>query len=296
MRVFCAGAWIGGWRTRQRRSYFAFQLGDQWWLWATDIQFDTYLDSPQLDYFRAAARSLKKGDRVILVTAKPSWVDADARKTELMATGSWETLSYVEEELIASRGAKVAVTLTGDKHHYSRYAAAGGQLPEQRITAGGGGAHTSATHGLPPPWSCPFTGARRMRGTTWWKTSSSPTAEESRRMRNRIVRQVLSVGTIGLGALIGVLYLLIAFLMDVHWIAGIAVSLALAGALFVFAKVSSPPVASRRSRWGSLTPRAHVGAVLLLGLADLPLFSIPFLRLPDRPDDLRPLPGAREPD
>ena len=275
MRVFCAGAWVGGWRTRQRRSYFAFRLSDRWWLWATDIQFDTYLDGPQLDYFRAAAGSLGQGDRVILVTAKPSWVGVDARKTELMATGSWETLSYVEEELIASRGAKVALTITGDKHHYSRYVAAGGQLPEQRITAGGGGAHTSATHGLPPTVDLPLYGSETAVRYDLVDDVLSPTAEESKRMRNRIVPQVLSVGT--MGAFIAGLYLLIAFLMDVHVIAGIAVSVALAGSLVVFAKAKQPAGRLEALALGIPHAAAHVGGVLLLRLADFPLLWIPFL-------------------
>ena len=268
MRVFCAGAWVGGWRTRQPRSYFSLQLSERWWLWATDIQFDTYLDNPQLDYFRAAARSLGKGDRVILVTAKPSWVGVGERKTELMATGSWETLSYVEEELIARRGAKVAVTLTGDKHHYSRYAATGDQLPEQRITAGGGGAHTSATHGLRPTENLPVHGGETVAN---YKLEDvvSPTATESESMRNGILRRVLSVGTIGMGVLIALLYLLIAFLFDVHWIPGVAVSVAFAAGLVVFAKAKQPAGLGGALALGLLHASAHIGAILLLGLVDL---------------------------
>ena len=277
MRVFCAGAWIGGWRTRQRRSYFAARLSERWWLWATDIQFDTYLDSPQLDYFRAAARSLQQDDRVILVTAKPSWVGAGDRKTELMATGSWETLSYVEENLVASRGAKVAVTLTGDKHHYSRYAAAEGEFPEQRITAGGGGAHTSATHGLRPAVDLPVHGSRRMARYARQEVVS-PTAKDSRRMRNRIVYRVLSVVTLGL--LIAVIYLLIAGLMGVGWIAGIAVSAALLGGLFAFAKAKQPAGLAKAGALGAAHAAAHVGAVLLLILAGLPLLLIRVLGYP----------------
>jgi hypothetical protein len=149
VRLFCQGNWIGGWRTRQRRSYFALQLSPKWWLWGIDIQFDTYMDGPQLEYFRAKAKDLKEGHRVILATAKPSWVGADAKKGDrLMGQSSWETLTFVEEEVIAEAGARVAVTITGDKHHYSRYASKSA-WPRERLTAGGGGAHTSATHDLP---------------------------------------------------------------------------------------------------------------------------------------------------
>jgi hypothetical protein len=277
MRVFCAGAWIGGWRTRQRRSYFALRLSQQWWLWATDIQFDTYLDSPQLDYFHAAARSLQQDDRVILVTAKPSWVGAGTRKTELMAAGSWETLSYVEENLVARRGAKVAVTLTGDKHHYSRYAANAGEFPEQRITAGGGGAHTSATHGLPRSVDVPVHGSDRVARYARQGVVSPP-AEDSAQMRNRIVYRILTVGTMGL--VISGIYLLVAGLMDVSWIAGTAVSVALAGGLFAFAKAKQPAGLARAAALGVVHAAAHVGAVLLLILADFPLLLIAVLGYP----------------
>jgi hypothetical protein len=277
MRVFCAGAWIGGWRTRQRRSYFAFRLSEQWWLWATDIQFDTYLDSPQLDYFRAAARSLRQDDRVILVTAKPSWVGAGARKGELMTTGSWETLSYVEENLVASRGAKVAVTLTGDKHHYSRYAATAGDLPEQRITAGGGGAHTSATHGLPTTADLPVHGSERVARYARQEVVS-PTAEESKQMRDRIVYRVLSVGTLGL--LIAGIYLLIAGLFEVNWIPGTAVSAALGVGLFAFAKAKQPAGFARAAALSVVHAAAHTGVILLMIAAHLPLPLIAVLGYP----------------
>jgi len=39
MRVFCREQWVGGWRTRQPRSYFSVQLRENWWLWGIDIQF-----------------------------------------------------------------------------------------------------------------------------------------------------------------------------------------------------------------------------------------------------------------
>ena len=59
MRLFCQRNWIGGWQTRQERSYFALRLSERWWLWATDIQFDTYIDGPQLAYFQSASDELR---------------------------------------------------------------------------------------------------------------------------------------------------------------------------------------------------------------------------------------------
>ena len=49
--IFCRERWIGGWRTRQRRSYFAIKLPNGWWLWGIDIQFGAAIDEVQLEYF-----------------------------------------------------------------------------------------------------------------------------------------------------------------------------------------------------------------------------------------------------
>jgi hypothetical protein len=64
MRLFCQGSWIGGWKTEQTRSYFAIRLPEPWWLWAVDTQFDTYVDGPQLRYFREMTKALGKNEKV----------------------------------------------------------------------------------------------------------------------------------------------------------------------------------------------------------------------------------------
>ncbi len=211
LRVFCQGGWVGAWRTRQRRSYFALRLAEDWWLWATDTQFDSYLDGPQLDYFQAASTRLKRGHRVILATAKPSWVTAERHaEARIMDADSWQTLSYVEEELIAKRGAEVAVTITGDKHHYARYTRQEGERgPTHRLTAGGGGAHTSATHDLP--------GELRLRphgsdhDVVYTQRKISPSPDESLKMRSDGLRGL--VREHALGAVIGGIYALLAVLV-----------------------------------------------------------------------------------
>jgi hypothetical protein len=138
IRIFCQGGWIGGWRLKQERSYFAFELPHRWWLWAIDIQFDAYIDDPQLTYFRKAKGLLQTGDRVILVTGKPSWTKGPEQAP------SYANLAFFEEEMLAGTGATLAVVVSGDLHHYCRYEdRAGGR---QRITSGGGGAYLYPTH------------------------------------------------------------------------------------------------------------------------------------------------------
>jgi hypothetical protein len=130
---------IGGWRTRQSRSYFAIELPQDWWLFALDEQFGAYLDDPQLLYFDEAASRLDTGDRVILAVPAPTWVKAvDQPK-------AYATVDYFIRTVIAPTGAEVKLVLAGDLHHYARYAGPDRQL----ITCGGGGAYLAATHKLP---------------------------------------------------------------------------------------------------------------------------------------------------
>lgn len=207
-RLFTQRSWIGAWRTRQRRSYFAVRLSKRWWLWGIDIQFDTYLDGPQLEYFRAASEDLLPGDQVILATAKPSWVRAERnREPQLKKEGAWQTLAFVEEKLIGESDGELALTLTGDHHFYARYEKEDGEGPIHRITAGGGGAHSMGTASLPKRISPPSLDDPDV-SATYSLRATSPTREESIRIRDGIVGAVMRVRL--LGFFLGGLYALIA--------------------------------------------------------------------------------------
>jgi len=122
---------VGGWRTRQSRSYFAVQLPHRWWLFAVDVQYGAYLDDPQLRYFREAARDLRPGDRVILCTPSPTWVQAQEHHK------AYDTVDYFVRRVVDPTGAQVRLMLSGDLHHYARYTGADRDL----VTCGGGGAY-----------------------------------------------------------------------------------------------------------------------------------------------------------
>jgi hypothetical protein len=142
LRFFCAEREIGAWKTQQHRSYFALQLPHRWWLLAIDIQLDTYIDEPQLSYFEELP--LAAGDRVILVTGKPSWIKVKPEDIPDNLPPSYENLQYFTEKVVRKAGAEVRVTLTGDLHHYCRYRSKDGA--HDLITAGGGGAYLFPTH------------------------------------------------------------------------------------------------------------------------------------------------------
>ena len=73
-RLFCSGRWFQGWRTAQKRSYFALKLPHNWWLLGADVQLGSDIDAFQVEYFKKVASRMQPGDRVILCTAEPHWI------------------------------------------------------------------------------------------------------------------------------------------------------------------------------------------------------------------------------
>jgi hypothetical protein len=131
---------LGSWRSRQRRSYFAFQITDSWWLWATDIQLADDMDQPQADYFKVIAARMPENSKIILCSAEPGWLYTDTNSK------SWSITDYaIGIVAAADRGLTIPVLISGDTHHYSRYVAEDGT---QFITSGGGGAFLHPTHHL----------------------------------------------------------------------------------------------------------------------------------------------------
>jgi hypothetical protein len=207
LRVFCArDGRIGDWCTRQRRSYFAVKLPNGWWIWAIDIQLDTYIDDIQLDYFRA--QPVASGDKVILMTAKPAWVKAVPQRAE---PASWRYLSYFEERVVRAKHARLAVVLTGDLHHYARYEprGAGADDAPTRITAGGGGAYLSATHTLKD--SLDLRSLDHDASVIYECAEVYPRAADSRRMSNGILG--LARLNPSFAALLGALYVVLGLAM-----------------------------------------------------------------------------------
>ncbi len=211
LRLFCSGGWIGGWRTRQRRSYFALKLPSDWWIWAIDIQLDTYIDDIQLAYF--AEQKIGPGDKIILLTAKPSWVAAVDGRVE---PPTWRFLNFFEERMVRDTGARLVLTITGDRHHYARYEPTGDGADEAptRLTAGGGGAYLSGTHTLPPDLHL-RTMPRKTGDDSYEEQpvvdnhleAIYPSVKDSRRLSNGILK--LAVLNPAFGRLMGVFYALI---------------------------------------------------------------------------------------
>jgi len=130
---------IGNWRTRQERSYFAAKLTDQCWLWAIDIALIADMDQPQADYFVAVAEAMPQGANIILCSAEPGWYKTDSESYRTLSYAAW-----IAEN--AGKALRIPLILSGDTHHYARYASSHGS---QYITSGGGGAFLHGTHSLP---------------------------------------------------------------------------------------------------------------------------------------------------
>ncbi|MBD0292991.1 MAG: metallophosphoesterase, partial [Jiangellaceae bacterium] len=142
LRLFAQGECIGGWCTRQQRSYFALALPHRWWLFAIDTQLDVYIDKPQLRYFQAAAANLGPDDKVILCAARPTWVISQ------QLPEAYDSIDFFVRTIIEPTRAQVPLLLSGDAHHYARYAGTDGR-GRQLVTCGGGGAYLVGTAHLP---------------------------------------------------------------------------------------------------------------------------------------------------
>jgi Calcineurin-like phosphoesterase len=211
LRLFArrGGATIGGWRTAQARSYFALKLPHRWWLFAIDAQTGAYLDDPQLTYFSDIANQVRPGDRVIVCTPNPFWVEAVQRP------GDYDTTDYFLRKVIAPTGAQVALMLSGDLHHYARYANPDRQL----ITSGGGGAYLYPTHELPaaimvPPRESIVRSASTSQPYTL--TTTYPSRRRSLLLGLGVFYRMLQRNP-GFLALLGVLHTLLLLALDTGW-------------------------------------------------------------------------------
>ncbi len=149
---FVARDWLGGWQTRQQRSYFALKLPHGWWLLGSDVQLESEIDKAQVDFFREVARDILPEDRIILCTAEPHWVYEQEFKGSEKFTQGTDNLRFLEETIFGNR---VKVFLAGDLHHYRRHSLPDGSI--HKITAGGGGAFLHPTHAMSEePLACGF--------------------------------------------------------------------------------------------------------------------------------------------
>jgi hypothetical protein len=273
LRVFARreGTTIGAWRTAQSRSYFALRLPRHWWLLAIDAQEGAYLDDPQLEYFREVAGQIRPGDRVILCTPHPGWVQA----TEIPIL--YDTTDYFVRKIIAPTGADVALMLSGDMHHYARYScsAAGGR---QLVTFGGGGAYLSATHELPKRIKVPpkETIIRQASPPQDYKLAKAyPSRMRSRALGTGVFTR-LPARNWGFLVLLGVLHTMLMLALDnagrdILTVPSFIMSAAVIGLTLFFA---AGLTAGRRSVKHYVLGLSHGAVQILVGVAGLTLWRM----------------------
>jgi hypothetical protein len=207
-RVFCQGRWVGGWKTRQARSYFALQLPHDWWVWGIDVQLSADIDEPQLTYFRSLAASMKPGSQIILCVAVPAWMSA-ARKSPT----EYDRIAFFEAETMTPYGHEYVIGLAGDLHAYARYT---DQRKRQRFIAGGGGAYLYPTHRLPERLELrtgkPTDEQRPMERFQLAPGSLFPPRQQSWWLSLRSI--LFAYYSPGFTALLGIIYAFIAWLLN----------------------------------------------------------------------------------
>ena len=111
-RLILSRDWLGGWLIPQKRSYFALELSQRWWLLAFDFSLEKDIDIEQYKYFTRVANR-KSIEAVITVTHEPTWV----------LDHEDETMSspILNELLEVCFSGKVLLRLAGDLHHYTRH-------------------------------------------------------------------------------------------------------------------------------------------------------------------------------
>jgi hypothetical protein len=286
-RIFCTGGkrTFAGWQTHQERSYFAVKLPHGWWLIGTDVQLESDIDDPQLEYFRGIADAMAPEDRIILCTAEPNWI-YEQRYRQFDRDITERNLTFLEQRIFGNR---IAVFLAGDLHHYRRHSNEDGR---QKITAGGGGAFLFPTH-------VDLEEVRTLKGGYEYRTSF-PAPETSKKLSRGLLGFArinpsfgrvtalfyllfamaikVDIGHLGFGDLAEVLHIVTAGILNSQ----IAL---LWGILLVFGFYFFTETHDKRfKRWGGLAhATAHLTAAFLLGWLGLygavtwlglPLYSI----------------------
>ncbi|MDR2213141.1 MAG: hypothetical protein LBE21_05895, partial [Pseudomonadales bacterium] len=195
IRLFCqkfdARRWIGAWRTRQWRSYFAVKLPHGWWLWGIDVALGDDIDPPQLDYFRAMSKHLQADERVILCIPEPHWeMGRDgSENSEAMIHEMEDKLTIFQRLATHNKATGIKLILTGDLHYYAHYRSiarpASGKVADYNhyLVCGGGGAFGLGTICAPDgPVNVGADKAELMRGGLF------PSRTDSARIRNGIWR------------------------------------------------------------------------------------------------------------
>ena len=152
LRLMCQQKKIGNYTTVQNRSYFAYSVFNNVHILGLDNQLLGDLDIPQVNYFSDFASKLPQGENIkhsfILIVAEPYWYGYsfnDRHKRRQRMDSMEYIIDTVKRALPTNPNVEFRVVMTGDIHHYARYA---NKNEMTLITSGGGGAFKHMTSKL----------------------------------------------------------------------------------------------------------------------------------------------------
>ena len=102
-------------RPARRAATSRIKLPHGWWLIGTDVQLESDIDDPQLEYFRNIADAMAPEDRIILCHGEPNWITSAAYE-KWDPEASERNLVYLEEKVLGGR-VRVFLCSTLDESH-----------------------------------------------------------------------------------------------------------------------------------------------------------------------------------
>ncbi|CAN8246430.1 unnamed protein product [Cochlearia groenlandica] len=142
MRYICHKSWLGGWLMPQKKSYFALQLPEGWWVFGLDLALHGDIDVDQFKFFSELVKEkVKDDDAVIVITHEPNWL--------LDWYWSSDTGKNVRHLICDVLKYRCKLRMAGDLHHYMRHSCNQSDGPahvQHLLVNGCGGAFLHPTH------------------------------------------------------------------------------------------------------------------------------------------------------
>ncbi|EEF52451.1 uncharacterized protein LOC8260863 isoform X2 [Ricinus communis] len=170
MRYICHKSWLGGWFMPQKKSYFALQLPNRWWVFGLDLALHNDIDVYQFKFFSELIKEkVGENDSVIIMTHEPNW----------LLDWYWDGVSgkNVSHLICTYLKGRCKLRIAGDLHHYMRhsYVPSDGPVHVQHLLVNGcGGAFLHPTH--------VFSNFKELYGTKYETKAAYPSLEDSSRI------------------------------------------------------------------------------------------------------------------
>lgn len=194
-RLMCQQCKIGGYKTVQNRSYFAYSLRKNVHLLGIDNQLLGDIDIPQMDFFTKYVKdnsTENSTNHIILVIAEPYWYNYDI-KDRYKRRQRMDSLEFIIRRLTNAvlnlkNNSEIIfdVVVTGDIHHYSHYEIGQNSESDNKdikhlITSGGGGAFGHVTDFLKDKIKIPMLKKASDKGVDYELKKVYPSKEKSRK-------------------------------------------------------------------------------------------------------------------